>query len=66
MRDGARELTLEDLQRDFPDWTIITDRDFTGFCFAYRQLGTATLSGEDPADLRDQIRGWLGRHGELD
>jgi hypothetical protein len=66
MRNGAREPALEDLQREFPDWAISTDRDFTGFCFAYRQSGSATLSGEDPAKLREQIRGWLGRHDELD
>jgi hypothetical protein len=41
-------------------------RSVTGLSFAYRQSGSATLSGEDPADLRDQIRNWLGRHIELD
>jgi hypothetical protein len=65
MRHAARQPTLEDLHREFPDWAVTTDRDFTGLCFAYRQTGSATLSGEDPADLRDQIRDWLGRHGEL-
>jgi hypothetical protein len=65
MRDGVQAPTLEELQRDFPDWMLSRDRDFTGLCFAYRQSGSATLSGEDPADLRDQIRGWLRRHGEL-
>lgn len=60
------EAARDDLQREFPDWTVTTDRDFTGLCFAYRQSGSATLSGEDPADLRDQIRNWLGRHIELD
>jgi hypothetical protein len=66
MRDGVRDVTLDDLQREFPDWAISTDRDFTGLCFAYRQSGSATLSGENPAKLREQIRGWLGRHDELD
>jgi hypothetical protein len=65
MRHAAQKPTLEDLQREFPDWAVTTDRDFTGRCFAYRQTGSATLSGEDPADLLDQIRGWLGRHGDL-
>jgi hypothetical protein len=65
MRDGVRQTALEDLQREFPGWIVTTDRDFTGFCFAYRLSGSATLSGEDPADLRNQIRRWLGRHGEL-
>jgi hypothetical protein len=59
MRDGAREATLDDLQREFPDWAVTTDRDFTGLCFAYRQTGSATLSGKDPADLQEQIRDWL-------
>jgi len=66
MTDGVRQTALEDLQREFPDWIVTMDRDFTGFCFAYRQSGSATLSGKDPADLRDQIRNWLGRHSELD
>jgi hypothetical protein len=65
MTDGPREPTLADLQREFPDWMISADRDFTGFCFAYRQGGSATLSSEDPADLRGQIRDWLGRHDDL-
>jgi hypothetical protein len=65
MTGGPREPTMEDLQREFPDWLVSTDRDFTGFCFAYRQSGSATLSGEDPADLRDQIRSWLRKHSEL-
>jgi hypothetical protein len=30
---------LEDLQREFPDWIVTTDRDFTGLCFAYRPSG---------------------------
>jgi hypothetical protein len=57
---------LEDLQREFPDWIVTTDRDFTGLCFAYRPTGSATLRGKDPAELRHQIHGWLRRHGELD
>jgi len=61
MRDGAREPTLDDLQREFPDWAVSTDRDFTGLCFAYRQTGSATLSGKDPVDLQEQIRDWLRR-----
>jgi hypothetical protein len=64
MKDGAWQIGLEDLQREFPDWIVTADRDFAGFCFAYRPPGSATLSGEDPADLRSQIRGWLSRHGE--
>jgi hypothetical protein len=66
MRDVVGPTALEDLTREFPDWIVTTDRDFTGLCFAYRPSGSPTLSGEDPADLRDQIHGWLRRHGELD
>jgi hypothetical protein len=66
MTGRACEPALEDLQREFPDWAISTDRDFTGFYFAYRQPLSATLSGENPAKLREQIRGWLGRHDESD
>jgi hypothetical protein len=65
MADGRREPSVADLQREFPDWMISADRDFTGFCFAYRQSGSATLSGEDPGALRGQIRDWLRRHDDL-
>jgi hypothetical protein len=64
MGHGTQGPTLEDLQREFPDWAVSTDRDFTGLYFAYRQAGSATLSGENLAGLRDQIRDWLERHGE--
>jgi hypothetical protein len=64
MADGPRQPSMADLQHEFPDWMISTDRDFTGLCFAYRQSGSATLSGADPADLQGQIRDWLGRHDD--
>jgi hypothetical protein len=66
MRNVVGPTALEDLTRELPDWIVTTDRDFTGLCFAYRPSGSPTLSGEDPADLRDRIHGWLRRHGELD
>jgi hypothetical protein len=65
MADELRMLTVVDLQREFPDWMISMDRDFTGLCFAYRQSGSATLSGEGAAVLQGQIRDWLRRHDDL-
>jgi hypothetical protein len=57
--------TLEDVRRRFPNWEIAIDRDFTGRCFGYRRSGSATLSGQDPADLQKQIADWLRRHDDL-
>jgi hypothetical protein len=55
---------MEDLQGEFPDWMLSVDRDFTGLRFGYRQSGSATLSSDSWAGLRDQIRDWLRRHDD--
>lgn len=55
------ELTLADVAREFPDWRPY--RATSGLCFGHAP-GGGRVMGEDPLDLRDQIRGWLGRHEE--
>ena len=62
MSDSDRRLPslgVEDVQREFPDWNVVMDRDFTGQCFAYQRDREITLIGPDPAALRDKIRDWL-------
>jgi len=54
-------LGVEDVQREFPDWNVVMDRDFTGQCFAYQRDREITLIARDPAALRDKIRDWLGQ-----
>jgi hypothetical protein len=66
MPGSGPQTSLEDVQQEFPDWVVAVDRDFTGRCFAYRQSGSATLSGHDPGDLQAQIQDWLRRHSDLD
>ncbi len=55
------ELTLADVAREFPEWRPY--RATSGLCFGHAP-GGGHVMGEDPLDLRDQIRGWLGRHGD--
>ena len=47
-RDVIRQTALEDLRREFPDWIVIIDRDFTGLCFAYRPTGSANAERRGP------------------
>ena len=55
------EPTLDDVAREFPDWE---PRRATSGLYYARAPGTDRIMGEDPLDLRDQIRGWIGRHEE--
>lgn len=53
------EPTLADVAREFPEWE---PRRATSGLYHARAPGADHVKGEDPLDLRDQIRGWLGRH----
>jgi hypothetical protein len=55
------EPTLDDVQREFPAWECW--RGIAGLVYARKPLTSppVVLRAEDPTDLRDQIRGWLGR-----
>jgi hypothetical protein len=56
------EPTLADVTTEFPRWH--TWKGISGLVYASRNLTSppAVVRGEDPADLRDQIRGWEGNH----
>ena len=53
------EPTLADVACEFPEWEPL--RATSGLYHA-QAPGTDRVMGEDPLDLRGQIRGWLGRH----
>jgi hypothetical protein len=53
------EPTLADVEAEYPEWR--PQRGISGLYYAGRP-DTAVVIGEDPSDLRDQIRGWIGRH----
>jgi hypothetical protein len=59
MDEDDWEPTLEDVAREYPDWRPW--RAPSGLCYAGRP-DTDQVMGEDPLDLLDQIRGWIGRH----
>ena len=57
--------TLEELEKEFPDWTIT--RAVSGLWYAQRPPApgvepSGLIMGEDTDDLRDMIKGWVGRH----
>ena len=56
------EPTLADVEREWPRWH--TWKGIAGLVYAQRNKTSppAVLRGEDPLDLRDQIRGWEGNH----
>ena len=58
------EVTLADVKREFPGfemWRGINERYYARKAGDGYRTHRADVSGEDPTDLRDQIRGWLGR-----
>jgi hypothetical protein len=54
--DPSGELTAEEVAREFPDWKI--SKASGGLWYARLRESTLPLviSGEDPTDLRDEIR----------
>ena len=59
MNNWADEPTLEDVQREYPDWAC--RRDISGMLYARRRDDGHEVKGEDATDLRDQIRGAIGQ-----
>jgi hypothetical protein len=55
----AGEPTLAEVQREYPDW--VCTRGVSGFFYAEHAGTGAQVSGEDPLDLRDQIKRAAGR-----
>jgi hypothetical protein len=56
------EPTLDDVAREFPSWRVW--RGISGLCHARLRDSEQPLlvQGEDPLDLRDQIRRAESRH----
>ena len=57
--------TLQELEEEFPGWTIT--KAVSGLWYAQRPPApgaepSGLIMGEDSEDLRDMIRGWIGRH----
>jgi hypothetical protein len=55
----AAEPTLAEVQREYPEW--VCTRGVSGFCYAEHTRTGAQVNGEDPLDLRDQIKRAAGR-----
>jgi hypothetical protein len=51
---GSPEPTLADVQRDYPAWNCA--QGISGFYYARHLASGTQVSGEDPLDLRDQIK----------
>lgn len=62
MDPKTAEPALDDIEREFPRWHCW--EGISGLLYASRRLTSppAVVRGEDAVDLRDQIRGWEGRH----
>jgi hypothetical protein len=50
----AAEPTLADVQGEYPGWVCV--QGISGFFYAEHAATGAQVSGEDPLDLRDQIK----------
>lgn len=50
----AAEPTLADVQAEYSGW--VCARGVSGFCYAEHAATGAQVNGEDPLDLRDQIK----------
>jgi hypothetical protein len=63
--ESTHRPTLEELEKEFPAWTIT--RAVSGLWYAKRAPApgvepSGLIVGEDTDDLRDMLRGWIGRH----
>jgi hypothetical protein len=51
---GAGEPALADVQREYPGWGCAVG--VSGLCYAEHAATGTQVNGEDPLDLRDQIK----------
>ncbi len=58
----AGEPTLADVQAEFPQWRCA--EGISGMYYAQHQTTGRQVSGEDPLDLRDQIKATESRHAQ--
>jgi hypothetical protein len=61
-RPTDHEPTLDDVARQFPQWEVYKGISGLYYGRLYKSSPPVIVRGENPLDLRDQIRGWLGRH----
>jgi hypothetical protein len=59
--DASPEPTLADLEEEFPEWEFFRGVNYWEYARKRLTSPPVTLHGEDFRDLRDQIRGYLGR-----
>lgn len=59
----AAEPTLAGVQAEFPDWECV--QGISGMYHAEREATSQRVIGEDPLDLRDQIKAAEARHAWL-
>jgi hypothetical protein len=59
--DRAAEPTLAEVQEEFPGWRCSEGPN--RLCYARHDATGTRVAGEDPLDLRDQIRGAQARLG---
>jgi hypothetical protein len=55
----AAEPTLAEVQAEYPGWVCV--RGVSGFCYAEHAATGTQVNGEDPLDLRDQIKAAVSR-----
>jgi hypothetical protein len=61
--DGAgHEPDLDDVAREYPRWHCWEGISGLFYARLPRSSPAAVVRGEDPADLRDSIRGWISNH----
>jgi hypothetical protein len=55
----AAEPTLAEVQQEYPDWVCAVG--VSGLCYADHVATGTQVSGEDPLDLRDEIKAAAAR-----
>ncbi|HUY51789.1 MAG TPA: hypothetical protein VMV92_39840 [Streptosporangiaceae bacterium] len=59
---NAPELTLEDVHQEFPRWHCFHSIGGLVYARLVNASPPVLVRGEDPVDLRDEIRRWEGTH----
>ena len=55
----AGEPTLAEVQQEYPGWVCV--QGISGFLYAEHTVSGAQVNGEDPLDLRDQLKAAASR-----
>lgn len=62
MEPSTAEPSLDDLRREFPGWEFWYGISQLWYARRLNTSPPVLLRGEDLMDLRDVVRGWIGRH----